>query len=290
MSERNPDLPILDELGAEFGAMASAAYAAEGEGIRAAVAPADLGAADRSASERHTVRRRAPLPASRGTRERGAQARRIGRRAAIVLVLICLVGGVAFAAFHGGGGSGGHAHTSPALLGRDPGGAWSFSVYRDKGRLCTVFVPRGGELSGNCGTAPGRGRVRAASAIAASRRYVFGVGGAGVDRVSASLGEAGAATGNGPSPAATHGGAPAARAEVRAPGDRNAANDAGLPRGDGWFVVDLGAVHRVAQPGAPAVVVPLTPHGQRAGPPYVDCSLGVIATGCRRRIESAARG
>ena len=51
MSGRDPDLPILEELGAEFTAMVESAYAAEG----------------------HGVRRRASLP----KRERGAQARRM---------------------------------------------------------------------------------------------------------------------------------------------------------------------------------------------------------------------
>jgi hypothetical protein len=267
MSGHNPDLPILDELGIELEALAKSAYAAEGERI-----------------DRHAVRRRAPLPASPRRRERGAQARRIGWRAAIMLVLICLVGGVAFAALRGGGDSGGHGHTSPALLGRDPGGAWSFSVYRDEGRLCTVFVPRGGELSGNCGTAPGRGRLRAGSAIANSRRYVFGVAGTQVERVAATLGASrrtsaeARATGR-----STEG-------NVRAPLDRGAASGAGFPASDGWFVLDLGPVPHAGQAAAPAVVTPLTRRGHRAGPPYVDGTLGGLSPACRRRIESAARG
>src|SRR6201999_2738098 len=139
-------------------------------------------------ADRPAPRRRLPATPSRAARERGAQARRVGRRAAIVLVLVCLVGGVAFAALNSGGSSD-HAHTSPTLLRRAGDRAWSFSAYRDEGRLCTVFVPRGGELSGNCGAAPSGGQVRAGSAIAGGRRYVFGVAGPGVERVSASLGE-----------------------------------------------------------------------------------------------------
>ncbi len=131
MSGRNPDLPILDELGAELEGLMASAFAAEGERVP-------------PATDGHTARRRAPLAPPRRAGERGAQARRIARRAAIVLVLVCLVGGVAFAALHGGGGSGGQSHTAPTLLGRDAGGAWSFSVYRDEGMLCTVFTPRGG--------------------------------------------------------------------------------------------------------------------------------------------------
>jgi hypothetical protein len=284
VSGRNPDLPILDELGAEFEALVGAAYAtgarpAGADGARPRRAGARV-QPDRP-SDRHTERRRAPLAAPRRSRERGAQARRIGRRAAIVLVLVCLVGGVAFAALRGGDGPGEHGHTSPALLGRDAGGAWSFSVYRDGGRLCTVFVPRGGELSGSCGAAPGRGRLRAGSAIASGRRYVFGVGGASVERASVAL-----------SSGATHLGSDGltGAAPVRRPVDVEAASDAGLPAGDGWFVLDLGPVKSGGQSAAPAVVTPLTRQGDRVGPPYVDCSLGVLAPACVQRIESAARG
>jgi hypothetical protein len=257
MTGRNPDLPILDELGAEFEAMVSAAEI-----------------------DRHTPRRRLPATPYRSTRERGAQARRVGRRAAIVLVLVCLVGGVAFASLNGGG-SGEHFHTAPTPLGHAADGAWSFSAYRDEGRLCTVFVPRGGELSGNCGGAPAHGRVRAGSAIAGGHRYVFGVAGQGVERVSTKVGE-----GNLVGADRRAGAAP-----VHAPIDRHAASDAGFPAADGWFVLDLGPVHGATdRPGAPAVVVPLDRHGDRAGPAYVDCSLGVIAPACKRRIEAAAAG
>jgi hypothetical protein len=257
MTGRNPDLPILDELGAEFEAMVSA-----------------------TAIDRHTARRRLPATPSRATRERGAQARRVGRRAAIVLVLVCLVGGVAFAALNGGG-SGTQAHTAPTPLGHAGDGAWSFSAYRDEGRLCTVFVPRGGELSGNCGVAPAPGQVRAGSAIAGGHRYLFGVAGQRVERVSIKLDEdhlVGTNRRTGATP-------------VHAPIDRDAASDAGFPTTDGWFVLDLGPVHgATGRPGAPAIVVPLDHKGRRAGPAYVDCSLGVIAPACKRRIEAAAAG
>lgn len=271
MTPRNADLPILDELGAEFEAMVSAAWAGEKEdqGVTRA-APAAAG---------HAPRRRLPATPTRVTRERGAQARRVGRRAAIVLLLVCLIGGVAFAALNGGG-SGDQAHTAPTVLGRAGDHAWSFSAYRDEGRLCTVFVPRGGELSGNCGAAPERGQVRAGSAVAGGRRYVFGVSGAGVAHVSASLDDGHSQAGRSQ---ASH--------AVRSPVDRGAATDAGFPAGDGWFVVDLGPVHGTAgEPGAPAVVVPLDRKGRRAGPAYVDCSLGVLNSACKRRIEAAAAG
>jgi hypothetical protein len=286
--ERNHDLPILDELGAEFEAMVSAAWAGEPDDALATVTalrprvemPRDQVRPPADAPDRHTARRRLPATPSRAARERGSQMRRVGRRAAIVLVLVCLIGGVAFAALNGGGSSD-HSHTAPTSLGRAGDGAWSFSAYRDEGRLCTVFVPRGGELSGNCGVAPVHGQVRAGSAIAGGRRYVFGVAGPGVGRVSASLGE-GRTDGAGRRTGA---------AAVHDPVDRDAAGDAGFPAADGWFVLDLGPVHDMAgHPGAPAVVVPLDRMGRRAGPAYVDCSLGVIGPACKRRIEAAATG
>ncbi|HVW46265.1 MAG TPA: hypothetical protein VHA76_04365 [Solirubrobacterales bacterium] len=285
MTGRNPDLPILDELGAEFEAMVSAAWAGEADGAAAIAETPPVVDAEPAparpapAAARHAPRRRLPETPSRTARARGVQARRVGRRAAIVLLLVCLVGGVAFAALHGGG-SGARTHTAPTPLGRAADGAWSFSAYRDEGRLCTVFVPHGGELSGNCGAAPADGQARAGSAIAGGRRYVFGITGAGVARVSASLGE------KRPRGALRDGATP-----VRAPVDRGAATDAGFPAGDGWFVLDLGPARGAAgHDRAPAVVVPLDHRGRQAGPAYVDCSLGVIGVACRRRIEAAAAG
>ncbi|HEX3359918.1 MAG TPA: hypothetical protein VHS74_02900 [Solirubrobacterales bacterium] len=292
--ERNTDLPILDELGAKFEAMVSAAWAGEADDAlatvtelrpidaddRALVERAERGDRRPAGPDRHTARRRLAATPSRAARERGAQARRVGRRAAIVLLLVCMIGGVAFAALNGGG-SGDHSHTAPTSLGRAGNGAWSFSAYRDEGRLCTVFVPRGGELSGDCGVAPIRGQVRAGSAIAGGRRYVFGVAGPGVEQVSVSLREGHAAGAD----RRTDG------AAVHDPVDRNAASDAGFPAQDGWFVLDLGPAHDAAgHPGIPAVVVPLDRKGRRAGPAYVDCSLGVIGPACKRRIEAAATG
>lgn len=288
MSGRNPDLPILDELGAEFTALVESTYAAEAgrsadtTGARPVDRASGRPRPAAGSTARHTARRRAPLPTTPPRRDRGAQARRIGRRAAIVLVLLCAVGGVAFAALRAGGdGSGAADHTSPAQLGRAADGAWNFSAYRDEGRLCTVFIPRGGELSGNCGAAPRPGQVRTSSALDDGRRYLFGVAGPGVERVSVAAGH----TSTGPGDTSR-----TAVAGVRVPVDRAAARDAGFPAGDGWFVVDLGPAGRIARAKAPAVVTPLDARGRRAGPPYVDCSLGVIGQACKRRIEAAAAG
>jgi hypothetical protein len=271
VSERNPDLPILDEIGAQLATLLATEETEAGGRSTGSVPPSIAPGADR-----HAARKRSGAAPSRARRERGAQASRIGRRAAIVLVLVCLVGGVAFAALRGGG-SGKPAHTAPERLGRATDGAWTLSVYRDGGRLCTVFVPRGGELSGRCGTAPGRGEVWAQSAIAGGDRYVFGIGGVGVAKVEASLEEAGVSRATWST----------AAGRAQSPADAEAARAAGFPAGDSWFVFDLGS----ARPGrehAPATVVPLDRSGHRAGAPYMDCSLGVIGSECRRRIERSA--
>ncbi len=118
------------------------------------------------------------------------------------------------------------------------------------------------------------------SAIAAGHRYGFGVAGAAVDGASVSLSGAAARRGRGPLAGAT---------AVQPPVDPGAASDAGLPAGDGWFVLFLGPVAHGAEACASAVVNPLTRHGHRAGPPYVDCSLGVLSPACRQRIDSPAR-
>ncbi len=161
MTGHNPDLPILDELGAEFEAMVSAAWARRGrsragEGEPEPIRRRERGAASASPTARPTAMRLAVAPRtpSRATRERGAQARRVGRRAAIVLVLVCLSAASPSPPCTAAARTT-TAHTAPTPLGRAADGAWSFSAYRDEGRLCTVFVPRGGELSGNCGEAPG---------------------------------------------------------------------------------------------------------------------------------------
>jgi hypothetical protein len=269
VSGRNPDLPILDEIGAELATLLAAEGATDAR-------TADATAASRPSEptrDRHAARHRTTSMPSRLRRERGAQASRIGRRAAIVLVLVCLVGGVAFAALRGGG-SGTPSHTSPTRLGRAADGAWSLSVYRDGGRLCTVFVPSGGELSGRCGTAPGHGDVWAQSAVAGGRRYVFGIAGPGVAKVEAELDPSSGS----------------AKRRAHVPADAGAAHDAGFPADDRWFVFDLGSTGGSGRAHSPALVTPLDESGQPAGAPYMDCSLGVIGTECRRRIEHTAAG
>jgi hypothetical protein len=241
VSGANPDLPILDELGAEFETLAEA----------------ELNRAT------HPERARLPRRTSRAGSARGA--RRVARRSAVVLVLLCLIGGVALAARFGGGG--GSAHTSPATLGVSDALGWRLSAYRDRGRLCLAFTV-GAELTSKCGPNLRRGELWAASALGGERRYVVGLAGAGVAAVEV---RAGGSRAIGP---------------ARAPLDPDAARSAGLPARTRWFVV---SVPRRRAGRAPARAFTLDGRNRRLGPAYLDCSLGVVGP-CSHRIRSQAAG
>jgi hypothetical protein len=242
------ELPILDELGAEFTRLI------EFDEARAA-AP-----------------RTAPTPAPAGRLpglfrgRRGRRPARVTRRVAVVLVLLCLVGGVALAARFGGGGGDGPAHTAPALLGRAGGGAWHVSAYRDQGRLCLLLALRDGPLTSDCGPQPGPTEVRATGLRDGSRRLVAGLTGPRVAAVAVRVGER------------------TVRVGTRAADDRVAAEEAGVRSGDRWFVAPLVAG---TGPGA-AFVTPLGSDRRRLGPAYVDCSLGVVGAACRAQVRAAA--
>jgi hypothetical protein len=239
----NPDLPILDEIGRELEQLAAASPTA----LRPAAAPP-------------ARRRRGAHSASR----RGA---RITRRAGVLLVLLCLVGGVALAARFAAGGDRAPSHTAPALLGRAGGGAWRVSAYRDQGRLCFLLMTPGGALTSECGSEPGAEGVRATSLNAAGQRLVAGLAGPRVAAVEVrSAGQR-------------------ADAPTHAAADPGAAAEAGVPAGSRWFVV---ALPDGPAGSDPALVTPLDRAGQRLGRPYLDCSLGVIGRGCERRIRAAA--
>jgi hypothetical protein len=242
MRSFNPDLPILDEIGRELEQLAGAP--------RTAPAP--------SAS----ARRRGAHAGSRRTA-------RVTRRAAIVLVLLCLVGGVALAARFAGGEDGTPAHTAPTLLGRAGGGAWHVSAYRDQDRLCFLLATPGSALTSDCGTEPAAGGVRATSLSAGERRLVAGLAGPRVAAVAVRVG-------------GRH-----ARAETHAAADPGAATAAGVPAGSRWFVVALPSVGGAAGRD-PALVTPLDRDGKLVGEPYLDCSLGVVGSACERRIRAAA--
>jgi hypothetical protein len=257
---RNPDLPILDELEVELHALldahrrtAEGARSAEDAttgavgappGKRAAAAGAAVGG--RSGAERHAARRRR-LPT-----------RRVLRRAAVALVLICLVGTVALAARSGPGG-GPAADTRPVELGagRTGGETWRLSAYRHHRRLC-VMLAVGGGVTSDCGPALGPHAVRATSLLSPARRYVAGLAGPRVAQVLVRVG----------------GG------RVVAPTHRDRAS------GRRWFVVALAA--GPAAHGVPATVVPRDRAGRALGPAALDCSLGVVGSACERVAEQRA--
>jgi hypothetical protein len=149
---RPSDLPIIDELGAEFRRL-----------VAAELAPGRPAAPAR--------------PARRGER------RRVARRAAIVAGLLCLIGTVAVAARLGGDGPA--SDTSPAALGA--GASWQLSAHRHSGSLCLLLDASGG-LSDSCGLLPGRRGVRATSALGVGVRYVVGLAGGEVAHVRVRVG------------------------------------------------------------------------------------------------------
>jgi hypothetical protein len=241
VNRENPDLPILDELAAEFAAMVDADFA---------TAPAPM------------PRRLRPA----ATRRSSHSASRIARRAAVVLVLLCLVGGVALAARFGSGGSGPPADTEPVTIGRAADGAWDLAAYRDHHRLCTAFTV-GGEPAGHCSSTPAHDGVVANSLLAGGRRYVVGLAGPQVRSVTVSVGDGGAS------------------GKTHAVEDSGAAKEAGVPEGTRWFVVP------VEQSGAALAAARISGHdrdGHRLGPAYLDCSLGAISPACVRQIDSRA--
>ncbi|HET6999125.1 MAG TPA: hypothetical protein VFI03_11100 [Solirubrobacterales bacterium] len=239
MTGANPDLPILDELGAEFASLVETEF-----------------------GRSHQRERIRPLKTSPTRRSRGA--RRVARRSSLVLVLLCLVGGVALAARFGAGEKA--MNTSPTVIGNDAAGKWQLSAYRNEGRLCLAFTSAG-EPSSKCGPELSPSGLRATSAIA-DRRFVIGLTGPRVHWVRVAAG------------------ATAVRTATRPVAEDDDTKGAGVPEGTRWFVVPLAR----GQGGlpVPAVVQPLDVDGRRLGAPYVDCSLGVVGSKCLSEIRSRA--
>jgi hypothetical protein len=285
-ARRPSDLPILDELGAEFRRLVArelglAPEAATPEAGAAAPAAEHAGrtrvpergrrqpvARDRSHDGGSTAadggRARAarpPAPRRRG----GAHAPRVARRTGIVLMLVCLVGTAAFAARVGLGGPGAASDSDPVVLGR--GGAWELSGHRHQDRLC-LLVEVAGDLADACGARPGSRGVRATSVVG-RERLVAGFAGAEVARVRVEV--------------AGH----VALAATHAPADAGAAAGAGVPARLRWFVAVVRA-HGAAR-AAPARVVPLDDAGARVGPAVLDCSASVVGDACEHLARRAAR-
>jgi len=238
VSEMNPDLPILDELAAEF----------------AVLIDADFGRATTTARTRPAHRRRAPARSHR----------RVARRSALILVLLCLIGGVAVAARLGVGGGEGTIHTSPTTVGQSKSSGWRLSAYRDQGRLCLLFRA-GGELTSACGAEPAASGLRATSLLQGAHRFVVGLSGPRVSAVKVDAGESQRV------------------GWTRRVTDAGPAGEAGVPAGVRWFVVPL-----AGSAPAPARVAGLDRQGHPVGSAYVDCSLGVIGSACERQIRARA--
>ncbi len=239
---RNPDLPIVDELRAELRARLAADVSGQGQD-----------------APQQTARRRAP---ERKPQRLGA-ARRVTRRSIVIVALLCLIAGVALAQLDSRGG-GPPRHTAPTALGAN--GDWTISGYRDEARLCLVFSAEKAGITSDCGSTPPADGLRATSLVAAGRRFVAGIAGARVRRVSVRVG--------------------GRRVQVatRSPAHPHAARAAGVPPGLRWFVADLG----VGAGSAPAHLAGLARANRPTGPGLLDCSLELVGESCRRAYEDRA--
>lgn len=236
VNEKNADLPILDELGAEFSQLIAA----------------ELGEPTRR-----------PEPHTRIPRRRSRGAHRVARRAAIVLSLLCLVGGVALAARFSAGGE--HpVNSEPATLGTGAIG-WELSGYRNDGRLCFILMA-GGEPSAHCEGEPAPTGLRLASVVAEGHRFVFGLAGSRVRAIDVRVADASA---------------DGIATRAVAPGSDPAA--AGVEPGTRWFVAVLPSADN-----SPATVIARDRKGARLGKPLLDCSLGLLSPACERQIRSQA--
>jgi hypothetical protein len=245
---RNPDLPILDEMRAGLRARI---IAAEVAGPRAATIPArPIGASPPSPI--HT----------RDRRRVGKGALRVTRRSVVIVALLCLVAGVAFAA--GLSIRGGHTprSTSPQLLGS--AGEAQFFGYRDQNHLCLRLRAMRHGVS-DCSGFPAAAMLTASSLRVGGNRFVVGYANAAVKHVSVRVGDRRTVV------------------AARLPVERAAAEDAGIPAGLRWFVADLG-------PGgaAPARLIGTDAAGRQIGPALLDCSLAVVGRACRQAYESRA--
>jgi hypothetical protein len=257
VSPASIDVPILDELGAEFRELVAFELGGSAAAPRVVQPAPRVGPAPRpdarpkaSTHRRHRRRTRAP---------------RIARRAAIVLVLVCLVGTGALAARVGLGGHGVPSDSDPVVLGDV--GQVELSAHRHAGRLCLLLALEG-ELSDQCGTPPPRRGLRAGS-IVAGGRVVAGFAGAAVARVRVEIG--GRAT----------------VVATRVPADPGAASAAGVPTGVRWFASEIHLAGRAQI--APARLVPLDRTGRRLSAPVLDCSASVVGGACEHIARRAAQ-
>ncbi|HVY77494.1 MAG TPA: hypothetical protein VG898_03210 [Solirubrobacterales bacterium] len=248
------DLPILDELREEFLALATEIAATEDPTPRARPA------APRARRGDHAEQ----PPRFASSSRRSGRSRRIARRTATVLALLCLVGGVAVAARFGQNDAP-PAHTDPARLAHSASQGWQIFAYRDKDRECVLLVADGDPASA-CGPSLANDGLLVSSVVGERGRLAFGLTGPAVVSVLVHSG--------------SH------RIETRtSPGGTNAAAAAGVPDGTRWFVASLGDGERFR----PVRVSGLDRAGERTGRSVLDCSLGPIGPACARTIEDRAQ-
>jgi hypothetical protein len=119
----------------------------------------------------------------------GPSARRMLRRTAILVGLLCLIAASAFGAravFFHGDESPGAIHQSALVSvaeGRDGPEQWRLSVYTRGSELCSALIVLGQQASSRCALSPAPDAIDVASLAGVSRRYVYGVGGSRVQAV-----------------------------------------------------------------------------------------------------------
>jgi hypothetical protein len=181
---------------------------------------------------------------------------RMARRSLALVALLCLIGASAYGA--GRILSGGDSNLAnvrqgafiEVAQGRSGPDSWSLRLYVRGGEFCRVLVVANTESS-RCSTTPRGGALGVTSVVSASRRYAYGVTGAGVARVAIRAGEDAVSV-------PTH--APAAAA----------VSAAGLPAGVRWFVAVLR--RPVGEPDPRALVRGLDAAGRATGPALGDCA------------------
>jgi hypothetical protein len=205
-----------------------------------------------AATDRHDDRTER---ARRGGRTPLQGASRIARRSLTLVALLCLIGASAFGAsaiLSGGPSNPTVVHQGPfALVASGDAGSdrWSLRLYRREADLCRVLVVAEVESS-RCAPAPGAGAFAATSVVSPLRRYVFGVAGSEVARVTLRVGDA------------------TQSLATRAP-NRTSARNADLPAGVRWFVAVLNRPTDGSDPAA--FVRGLDTSGRPLGPIRTSC-------------------
>ena len=180
---------------------------------------------------------------------------RIARRSLTLVALLCLVGASAFGAreaLSGGKSNLTVVRQGPFVLAaaaRSGPDSWSLRLYRREAELCRVLVVADTESS-RCSPVPGMRSLELASVVSPLRRYVFGVTGENVARVSVSVG----------------GSVQTVPTHVL---DAARSRAGGLPPRVRWFLAVLDRPASSSNP--PALVHALDAEGHVLGPTHASC-------------------